>query len=239
MTKFWGIDFQNHSKKETLKIVDDYLMRSVSGKPLIITTLNPELLLFAEKDEFYRNILNKAELKNVDGFGIKLMGWFKKKNVSERIAGVDLAGHILKSSIKNKLKIACVFRKDGLSSLSDIQNFLNNFQADIKCVEYDTDEEGRISEINLKMQDREVILVGLGVPYQEQIITENKKSWSSLKLAIGVGGTFDFWTGKQKRAPKIMRKIGVEWSWRLIIRPKRFWKIWRSTIVFMGKSLIK
>ncbi len=239
MTEFWGVDFQNHSKKETLKIINDYLIGDNSRKSLIIVTLNPELLLFAEKDNAYKNILNKADLKNIDGFGIKLMGWFKKRNVSERIAGVDLARHVLKSSIKNNLKTAFVFRKDGLSNLKDIEKFSNNFQADIKCIEYNLKKEGISEEINSQLQDREVILVGIGAPYQEKFISENKKNWPNLKLAIGIGGTFDFWTGRQRRAPKFMRKIGLEWLWRFLARPNRFWKIWKSTIVFMYKSLIR
>lgn len=237
MNKFWGITFQNHSKEETLRNIESYLVKSDIKKPLIITTLNPEILLLADKDEKYRDVLNKFNLKNVDGFGIKLMGWFKKKKTSERIPGVDLARYILKVSIKKKLKIAFVFRKDGLSRKKDLQRFSKNFRGDVKFVEYNSEVEENNDKINSKIQDREVVLVGIGAPYQEKFIYQNKNNWINLKLAIGVGGTFDFWTKRQSRAPRFMRKIGLEWLWRLITRPKRFWKIWRSTVVFMVKSL--
>jgi len=237
MNKFWGIDFQSHSKEETLRIIERHLVKSVIKKPLIITTLNPEILLFADGDEQYRDILNKFNLKNVDGFGIKLMGWFRRKNTSRRIPGADLARHILKVSVKKKLKIAFVFKKDGLSQKKDLQKFSKNFRADIKFIEYDVMGEKDNQKINSEIKDREVVLVGIGAPHQERFIDENKKNWPNLKLAIGVGGTFDFWTGNQSRAPRIMRKIGLEWLWRLITRPKRIWKIWKSTVVFMVKSL--
>jgi glutamyl-tRNA synthetase len=56
---------------------------------------------------------------------------------------------------------------------------------------------------------------------------------------MGVGGSFDYLTGKQKRAPKWLRVIGLEWLWRFILQPKRFKRIWNATVVFLVKSLKK
>lgn len=239
MSNFWGIDFQNHSKTETLKIVESCLVEKNVLKSTCVVTLNPELLLLAEKDEQYRKILDGADLKSVDGVGVRIMGWFKKREVSERIPGADLAGQTLKIAIKNNLKIAFVFRSDGLSDSDDFAKFCNELQSDIKCLEWNINCQEEGDDINLQLRDREVVFVGLGAPYQEKFIFENKEKWPNLRLAIGVGGTFDFWTGKQKRAPRLMRKLGFEWLWRLVVRPKRIWKIWRSTGIFVAKSLIK
>ncbi len=54
----------------------------------------------------------------------------------------------------------------------------------------------------------------------------------SVKLAVGVGGAFDFITGRIKRAPKLMRSIGLEWLWRLFCQPWRIKRVFRAIIKF-------
>ena len=91
-----------------------------------------------------------------------------------------------------------------------------------------------------------MLLVGLGVLSQEEFILKTKGKLPNLRLAIGIGGVFDFWTGRKKRAPKWMRKIGLEWLGRLFLLPKgknsfkmqRIRKIWRSTGFFLLELLI-
>jgi N-acetylglucosaminyldiphosphoundecaprenol N-acetyl-beta-D-mannosaminyltransferase len=55
-----------------------------------------------------------------------------------------------------------------------------------------------------------------------------------VNVAIGVGGTFDFYSGKISRAPKFVQKIGLEWLWRLMREPKRIFRIWNATFKFIG-----
>ncbi|MCX6729968.1 MAG: WecB/TagA/CpsF family glycosyltransferase, partial [Candidatus Portnoybacteria bacterium] len=80
-----------------------------------------------------------------------------------------------------------------------------------------------IQKINLAKPD--ILLVGLGSPKQEEFIYNNLSKMPSVKLAIGVGGAFDFISKRIKRAPMFLQKIGLEWLWRLVIQPKRFRRI--------------
>jgi N-acetylglucosaminyldiphosphoundecaprenol N-acetyl-beta-D-mannosaminyltransferase len=75
-------------------------------------------------------------------------------------------------------------------------------------------------------------LVAFGAPKQEIWLSEKGRKITSLKLGIGVGGTFDFWAGKIKRAPILWRKIGLEWLWRLIQEPQRWRRIFNAIVVF-------
>ena len=80
----------------------------------------------------------------------------------------------------------------------------------------------------------DILLVAFGAPTQEFWIQKFAPQIPSLKLAIGVGGTFDFWAGKVRRAPKFLRTIGLEWLWRLFQEPiKRFGRIFRAVIVII------
>lgn len=67
---------------------------------------------------------------------------------------------------------------------------------------------------------------------------QNQRCRGKIKLAVGVGGSFDYLTGKAKRAPKWMQFFGVEWLWRLLLQPKRFKRIWNAVIVFPIKLLL-
>jgi glutamyl-tRNA synthetase len=84
-----------------------------------------------------------------------------------------------------------------------------------------------------------IVLCNFGAPEQELFLMKLKDNSGDIRFAMGVGGSFDYLTGKQKRAPKWLRVIGLEWLWRLILQPKRFKRIWNATVVFLVKSLKK
>jgi N-acetylglucosaminyldiphosphoundecaprenol N-acetyl-beta-D-mannosaminyltransferase len=90
----------------------------------------------------------------------------------------------------------------------------------------------------LKNKKVDILFVAFGSPKQEIWISENLGVLPA-KVVIGVGGAFDFISGKVRRAPLCMRKIGLEWLFRLIIQP---WRIKRQLrliqfvyLVFMAK----
>jgi len=95
------------------------------------------------------------------------------------------------------------------------------------------------SEISQKIlrSGANVLFVALGAPKQEFFIDEfiqNSKISDQLAFAMGVGGSFDFVSGHQKRAPKLFRKLGLEWAYRLFKHPERAGRIWNATWKFVG-----
>ena len=88
----------------------------------------------------------------------------------------------------------------------------------------------------LKTKNYELFLCNFGAPYQEKFINSLKND--ILWVAMGVGGSFDYVTGKTKRAPKIMRIFGLEWLWRLILQPKRIKRIINAVIIFPIKVIL-
>lgn len=82
-----------------------------------------------------------------------------------------------------------------------------------------------------------VLFVALGAPKQEFYIDElaqDEAISGKLAFAMGVGGSFDFVSGHQTRAPKIFRTLGIEWIYRLIKHPERAGRIWNATGKFVG-----
>lgn len=78
----------------------------------------------------------------------------------------------------------------------------------------------------------QILFVAYGSPSQELWITEHLKKLKSVKIAMGVGGAFDFIAGERKRAPKWMQKTGLEWLYRIIQEPSRWKRIWNATVKF-------
>ena len=81
------------------------------------------------------------------------------------------------------------------------------------------------------------MLAALGVPKQEVFINKYKQEFPNT-MFIGVGGSFDVWSGEVKRAPLFFRKIGCEWLWRLIKEPSRFNRMFPTLPLFLFKVII-
>lgn len=92
------------------------------------------------------------------------------------------------------------------------------------------DQENLIEKIN--QSGAKILLVAFGAPAQEMWISRNLARLTHVKLAMGIGGTFDFIAGIIPRAPEIMRKTGFEWLYRLFRQPKRIARIYRAVFVF-------
>ena len=99
---------------------------------------------------------------------------------------------------------------------------------------FNNDEE-IVNQINLLNPD--VLLVGMGAPKQEKWIFKNKDKLNA-KVFIGIGGSFDVMSGKIKRAPLFFQKLGLEWLYRLIKQPKRFFRM-LSLPKFLFSVLLK
>ncbi len=93
-----------------------------------------------------------------------------------------------------------------------------------------------IEEIN--NSKAEILFVGFGAPHQENWIKENLPNFKHIKLAIGIGGSLDFIAGILPRAPEWMRKIGLEWLFRVYQQPKRIGRIINATLVFPYRVIV-
>ena len=91
---------------------------------------------------------------------------------------------------------------------------------------YFDDEEEKKIIADIKRLSPSILLVGLGAPKQEKWISAHLQE-VGVKVAIGIGGSFDVMAGNVKRAPKIFRKLGLEWFYRLATQPSRWRRMLR------------
>jgi N-acetylglucosaminyldiphosphoundecaprenol N-acetyl-beta-D-mannosaminyltransferase len=82
-----------------------------------------------------------------------------------------------------------------------------------------------------------VLLVAFGVPKQDFWITRHAAQLTNVRIAIGVGGAFDYLSGRIRRAPAVFRRMGLEWLWRVVQEPRRIPRILNATVVFLWTVL--
>ncbi|NTW22189.1 WecB/TagA/CpsF family glycosyltransferase [Candidatus Falkowbacteria bacterium] len=237
-----GIKLSIIDRAGALKRVEAFL---AGDRPRFLVTPNPEIVLAANHDEELFHILNKADLSLMDGMGLKAAGWLKGVN-APRVTGADLVPDLLAMAEERQLSVLVVNWREGLSSATDIETALKARYPRLKVSVQAVDRFGRDFSPSL-VGAPSIMLVTLGAPYQEKFVFHNLEKVPGLRLAVGIGGALDFISGKVKRAPKLMRLLGLEWSWRLFQKPsnaqgqvvfRRYQRIWRAVFVFMWRFLV-
>ena len=194
-----------------------------TGKKSFIVAINPEKVLKARKDEKLAKLLDSADYPIADGIGVVIASRLKKGNIKSRVTGIECMDMICNLSNKKGYKIFMYGAKPEV--IVKAKSTLEGKYPDINvvgCIDgYEQDNEKIISAINDSGAD--IVFVALGSPKQENWITANKENLCP-KIFMGVGGSFDVLSGNIKRAPDFMLKMGLEWLYRLIIEPKRFFR---------------
>ena len=148
---------------------------------------------------------------------------YGKNGLRERINGTDLYYKILDMAEKKSYGIFFFggSEKAANSLESQVRKLYPNLVVKGILPRNLNLEEKMLNEINSSKSD--ILFLGLGTPYQEKwIATFGQKCNIPIQIAVGSG--IDFIAGTYKRAPKLMRLLGLEWLFRLFLEPKRLWK---------------
>ena len=201
---------------------------SISGQ---VVTINPEMM----SNPDMKDIVNSAELVIPDGIGVQLGLMICGHNV-KRIAGIEFAHRMLAEAEKNRQSVALIGAKPEVieKAKENIQKEFPNLYITYVHDGYFSDTEKILKEIEIRCP--RLVLCALGSPKQEMFITQAKKLLPD-SLFIGVGGSFDVWSGMVKRAPKIYRALCLEWLYRTIKEPQRFKRIFPTLPLFVLRVL--
>lgn len=227
MSKILGVKIDEYSFNEVMQKITEFLKSNTFHQ---IATINPEFVVAAQKDTEFLNILNQTDLNVPDGFGLKCAAFFKRVKIGERITGVDLTWEIAKLASEKEYSIYLLGGKPGVAELTAQRLKLLYRNLKIAGTYAGSPQEEGISERIIKSK-ADILLVAYGAPAQEKYIYQNH-SKLNCKIAMGVGGTFDYIAGVLPRAPKIMRSLGLEWLYRLFKQPSRIKRIYTAVIKF-------
>ncbi len=206
-----------------------------------IATPNPEMLVAAQASPELLCVLQLTSLNIPDGIGLLYAASFLGFSLPERVTGVDLM-----TDICTKLPEVRVFflgaapgiaeRTAHILSLSRPSLIIAGTFAGSPSPK---DEELILRKITHSQAN--ALFVAYGSPAQELWIARNLSKIPNIRIAMGVGGAFDFLAKQQVRAPLFLQTFGLEWLWRLFHEPRRFLRIFHAVIefpvrVFLEKS---
>ena len=213
------------------------LDRIKNGQNTHVVTINPEMIVSTKANRRFSNIINNADLNIADGVGIKIA--LKMKTIDiQNIRGVDFSRKLLEIASNNNLKVALLGAKEEVI-LKAVEN-IKTWYPDINIVYSRNGYFDNVDEVKNDIINSEpnILLVALGSPNQEYFISEILPSLNSC-TAVGVGGSFDVYSGLTIEAPEIYRKMGLEWLYRTISDPKRFKRIFPTLPIFLIDSIIE
>lgn len=191
-----------------------------------IITLNAEIIYQAQFNQPLKELINSADLVTPDGAGIVWAADYLGEPVPERVTGIDLMMELCKQAHHNGWKIFLLGGAPGVAD--EASDNLRTQYPNLNIVGthhgyFKETEESAIFE-QVKRAEPDLIFVALGAPRQEFWIREHKDKLP-VKIAVGVGGSFDVVSGRVKRAPVWMQKLRLEWLARLIKEPWRFMRM--------------
>ena len=204
-----------------------------------VVTVNTEFVMAAQHDSDFRQAINGAALVVADGIGIVWATYLGKTPVPERITGTDTVEALAKRCAAAGYRMYLLGAAPGVAEQAAARLqaiapglIIAGTYAGSPALE----EEDAILE-RVGVADADVLCVAYGAPAQDLWIARNMARLP-VAVAMGVGGAFDFLSGRQRRAPRILQRVGLEWLYRLYREPWR-WKRMLAIPRFMLYVLVK
>ena len=229
-TKILNVNITNETEDSILEYLFERIKKG-REKTFIITP-NPEILMYANSHLDYRDKLNSADIALPDGIGLFFASGVLGGSLKERITGVDFLEKLCQEAREKPLSMGFLGGKDGVAKKA-IDCLLKKYPwLDIVFIGEEWPKEGPKTKDLGSNNSIDVLFVAFGFPKQEEWIYENLPK-IPVKAAVGVGGAFDYLSGNVHRAPSIVRFLGFEWLFRLIVQPWR-WKRQLALLEFIS-----
>lgn len=198
-----------------------------------VATPNNEALVEANRNEAFRSLLNRTALNLPDSTGVLWASRWLERPLPSRVTGVDTVTSLC-ATLDASTPVFLLGAREGvaeqaaatLRSANPNLRVAGTFAGSPK----DADAPDIVARVNAS--GAALLLVAYGAPAQELWIDKHLKDMPSVRVAIGIGGTFDFLAGTKKRAPAWMRRIGLEWLYRFVQEPSRYKRMWNAVVVF-------
>ncbi len=211
----------------------------LQGSPVHVVTLTAEMLLHATENPAVSAAIMSSDFLVADATSVAI--WLKLHGISaSRVTGVDLAEMLIRTAEKPRVAlIGGAHARVRVKSAETITQFGGDVVVSAdgpRIMRYDMFDDAALLPV-LEAARPEIILVAFGHGKQEWWIAEIKKKLHFPCIIIGVGGTLDVWGGHISRAPELMRLVGLEWLWRLVLQPRRIKRIINATVVFPYRAI--
>jgi exopolysaccharide biosynthesis WecB/TagA/CpsF family protein len=217
-----GLRLHNTSMAEAVAWL---VRRARDRQPTLAAFANPDCINIAQVNFGYRRVLQRADRVFADGSGVRIAARILGQKMADNVNGTDLFPELCRSAARHGLRLFLLGARPGLADATAVAMRERHpglviagtahgyFDAAQTC--------GVIDRINASGAD--VLLVAMGAPQQELWLSRHAAALAP-PVRIGVGGLFDYYSGRIPRAPAWIREAGCEWVWRLACEPSRLWK---------------
>lgn len=224
-----GLPVDRITYKQWMDVIDGWVKH---GKRLHqVCTINPEFMIMARHDPVFRVVLQRADLCVPDGVGLLWGAKVIGQKLPERVTGSDGLIEISRQASQRGWKLFFLGAAPGVAdrAAERLQAEFPDLQiVGIYAGSPRPEEEAEIAQM-VNWSDADILLVAYGAPEQDKWIARNSPRLN-VKMAMGIGGSFDFVAGVVPRAPDWMRQYGLEWLYRLYKQPWRIKRMLRLPV---------
>jgi N-acetylglucosaminyldiphosphoundecaprenol N-acetyl-beta-D-mannosaminyltransferase len=230
-----GVAVDDLTEDEAIERVAGYV---AAGGPHHVVTVNPEFVMEARHNQAFRRVLAAADMATPDGFGLLLVGRWRGTPFRSRVTGVAIVERIASAAAERGWSLFLLGAAPGVAERAAAA--LQRANAGLRIAgcfagsPRTTDEAALRARIAAARPD--VLLVAYGHPAQDLWIARNQPLLR-VPVALGVGGVFDYLAGVVPRAPAWLRRLGLEWLYRLIRQPRRWRRILTAVPLFLWAAL--
>lgn len=252
-----GVKVTADLKKNILRELSLYFDQK-KAEPRYVVTPYSEFFVEACKNNSFRDALNNAWIALPDGIGVVWAGFYlsSQRGVWDfmssvvmaltgqiyyhspfpaKISGSDIVFDLLEMAEEKNLRVMFIGANE--EAQRESKRFIEAIYPGVRVF---TGFTGKIDPLIMPQEVTEavrekkpdMVFVALSYPRQEIFLQTLTKEVPGQYLAFGLGGTLDFISGRQKRAPKWMQKSGLEWLYRFIREPSRIGRMYRAVILF-------
>lgn len=233
-----GIPLENQTKKNILEKIKKYI--SQPGDFFHIVSINLEILSLAQENSKFKEVLRTAQIRIRDGAGVLWAAKILGIPSGERYTGVDLMQDLIQYASEKSLSVLLIGERGKIAQeLADC--YSQKFQSGkfygifgYNDVEHPTEAENEHVFTIVRDTAPQIVLASFGSPKTEIWFSENRDKFKGMVCA-SVGGAFRYLHGDVKRPPYIIRKLGLEFLYRLIIQP---WRWRRQLRLFKTLALV-
>lgn len=200
----------------------DYLYADGNLKQGTLVAINAEKMLTLEDNAEVRELINAAEFKYADGISVvrSVRKKYPEANVS-RVAGADLWEALMARAGAEGTPVFLVGGKPEVMA-ETVDKLRKQWNVNLVGTQdgYFTPEARQALFERIRESGAKIVTVAMGSPKQEILMRDCRQVYPDA-LYMGVGGTYDVFTGHVKRAPKVWQNLGLEWLYRLLSQPSR------------------
>jgi len=187
--------------------------------------VNADCLNKVWSQDWYRMVLARMQEVYADGIGVKLAAKMDGVEISDNVNGTDMFPLLCQQSAEKGLKVFLLGSRPGV-----VDECARNMQGKYPELQICGTQHGYFKQENVEQliskinqSDADILVLAFGAPLQE-FWMDFYKNELKVPVCIGVGGCFDYYSGRIARAPKWVRQLSMEWCWRLMKEPQRMWK---------------